>query len=189
MRQGRSAKIVIVVALFLLVVGFAAVSAKLTFNGTAQLKGNSTEFDKNLRFVGDSDENKKATIVSSMNKEGITVQVSPNGKQLTFNTPVFDTINETATVSYYVENRGQYDAILGTITCTATSANQELVDYIEIDPSTNYNGLTLAAGTDATPTQTEEAATITVKLKKTYASDEIGSVAITCNLPATAKEN
>ena len=189
MKKGKSVKVGIVVALLLLIVGFAAVATKLTFNGTAQLQGNATEFDKNLRFVGDSDADKRATIVSSMNKEGITVQVSPNGKQLTFNTPVFDTVGETATVSYYVENRGQYDAKLGEISCKATAENSALVEYLDIEPSTNYKDLILASGNDSNPTQTEEAATIVVRLKKPYASDETGSVAITCTLPATVVAN
>ena len=188
MRKGKSIKLAVVVVVLLMLVGFAAVSTVLQFNGTASLKGNTTEFDENLRFV--SAGAKAPTIESSMGKTGNkSVSVSDNGKQLTFVTPEFNTVGETATVTYYVENRGQYDALLGTITCNATASNANLTDYLEITESKNYNGVTLAAGTEASPTQTEEAATITVKLKKTYASEEKGTVTITCSLPATAKEN
>lgn len=188
MRKGKSIKLAVVVVVLLMLVGFAAVSTVLRFNGTASLKGNATEFENNLRFV--STGAKAPTIVSSMNKTGNkSVSVSDNGKQLTFVTPEFNTVGETATVTYYVENNGQYDALLGKISCEATAANANLVDYLEITASTNYEGTTLAAGTEAGPTQTEDPATITVKLKKTYASEETGTVTITCNLPATAKEN
>ncbi len=188
MRKGKSIKLAVVVAVLAMLVGFAAVSTVLRFNGTVSLKGNAAEFENNLRFV--STGAKAPTIESSMNKTGNkSVSVSDNGKQLTFVTPEFNTVGETATVTYYVENVGQYDALLGEITCKATATNANLVDYLEIIESTNYNGTTLAAGSEASPTQTEEASTITVKLKKTYASEETGTVTITCQLPATAKEN
>ncbi len=190
MKKGKSVKAGIVIALLLLVVGFAAVSTTLNFNGTVQVKGNATEFDQNLRFVGDDDEAKHATIVGSMpEKEGSTVTVSKNGKTLTFTTPILNTVDETATVSYWVENRGQYDAKFGTITCTAKADNETLLDYIEITPSTNYKDLVLAAGTTSNPTQTAEPATIAVKLKKTYASEEQANITVTCKLTAEAVEN
>lgn len=189
MKQGKSVKLGIVIALFLLVVGFASVSASLAFNGTAKFQGNATDFDNNIRFVGDTDEAKKATITSSTGKEGATVEVSSDGKTLTFVTPIMDTVNETTTVTYNVENRSQYDAKLGTIVCTPTASNNELLEYLDITPSTNYKDLVLTAGSDATPTQTADSANIVVKLKKAYASDEVGSVTITCTLPAEAVQN
>ncbi len=186
MKKGKNAKVGIIVALLLLVVGFAAVSATLYFNGTATLKGNADEFDKNLRFVADTDEAKKATIVSSLDKEG-TVSVSTDGKTLTFTTPVLDVVNETVTVNYYVENRGQYDAKFTGISCKTTADNEELLPYIVVTPSESLVGTTLAAMSGTTPTQTEEAATIEVKLNKTYSSDEEATVTITCELKADAE--
>lgn len=110
MKKGRNVKVGIVVALLLLVVGYAVVSATLSFNGTAKFKGDQTEFNKNIRFVADTDAAKHATIVSSIAGKTGTVNVSADGKTLTFTTPVLSVLNETATVNYYVENTGQYDA-------------------------------------------------------------------------------
>ncbi len=186
MKKGKSVKVGIVIALLLLVVGFAVITTTLNINGTAKFQGNASDFDKSIRFVADTDTAKHATIVSSMEskKDDGTVSVSSDGKTLTFTTPVLDTVNETATVSYYVENRGQYDAKLGEISCEATADNAALVDYIDITASKNYKDLELLHGTEANPTQTAEAATVEVKLNKTYASDEQANITITCKLPA-----
>lgn len=188
MKKGKSVKVGIVIALLLLVVGFAAVSATLDFDGKTTLKGNMTEFNENLRFVLDTDAAKHATIESSMEKEEGTVKVDATGKTLTFTTPVLDTVGETATVSYWVENRGQYDAKFGDITCTPSADNEGLLDYIEVTPSTNYKDLVLASGTDSNPTQSADKATVEVRLKKTYASEEPANIRITCTLTAEAQE-
>lgn len=192
MKKGKSVKVGIVIALLLLVVGYATVTAVLNINGTAKLKGNQSEFDANLRFVMDTDEAKHATIALSIDSSATDqgeVSVGPKGKTLTFETPVLDVVGETATVTYWVENRGQYDAEFTEIKCTPSADNASLLDYIEVVPSTNYQGLKLAAARDGVATQAEEASTITVRLKKTYASDEEAKITITCSLKAKALEN
>jgi len=187
-KKGKQVKTGIVLVLFLLVVGFAAVSATMNINGTASFTGNATEFANNLRFVKETDPDKKPTMTSSLSKEVVAPTVTADGKTLKFTTPVLDTVNETATVSYWVENYGQYAAKFTGINCGVTSDTETNVEYIEVTPSQNYVGTTLEAATGSTPTQTTEKATIEVKLKKTYASDEEASVTITCQLTAEAQE-
>lgn len=188
MKKSKNAKVGIIVALLLLVVGFAAVSAVLNLNGTINFTGNQDEFNENLVFVADTDEDKHATISeSSLGKTGGTVNVSPDGKTLTFTTPVLDMVNETVTVSYYVENRGQYNAKFTKITCTPKTDNADLVQHIKVTPAKKYNGTTLAAMSGSTPTQTEEADTIEIKLDKTYSNEEPASVIFECKLEADAE--
>lgn len=179
MKKGKSVKVGIVVALLVLGVGFAVISTTLNMNGTANLKGNASEFNKSILFVKDGA--KAAKIEASIPEKTGAVTVSEDGKTLSFETPILDTVNETATVTYYIENRGPYDAKLGEIKCDVTGTNSE---YISVNADINYKGLELVAGTEANPTQTEEASTIEVKLIKSYASDEPASVEITCQLPA-----
>lgn len=183
MKKGKSVKAGIVIALLLLVVGFAVVSTTLNINGTAKLKGNDDEFAKSIRFVADTDETNKATISSSMEDKAGTVSVSADGKTLTFTTPVLDTKDETATVTYWVENVGDYNAKLGTITCTTESSNATAKALIEVNPSSNYEGLELLKNS-----RTTEPARIVVRQTDVFASDEEAEVKITCTLPAEAIE-
>ena len=183
-KKDSSVKLGIVVALLFLTVGFAAVSTVLYVNGTITFGENNENFDKNIRFS--KQESKEAKIEDSTGAVGGTVSVSENGKTLEFETPVLNNLGQEVTVSYHIENRSQYDALLGELTCNVTKIGDTSVDwneYITITPSNKYNGLELKSDS-----VTSEPDTIVVKLIKSYMGEDAAFKA-ECQMTATGINN
>ena len=184
MKKNKTIKLGLVIAILLLSVGFATVTTKLNITGSASLKSNADEFEKNVVFANTDD--KKPTLSISSSKT-ITEEpkVSDDGKQITFTTPELDSINETVTLSYYVENKSQYDLSLGKMTCTATyngSGEAPTNAYVEVTPSNGYENQTLSQGT------TDTADTVKIKMIRSYVGEEKISYNIACEMTATAIE-
>lgn len=184
MKRNRTVKLGLVLAILLLSVGFATVTTKLNITGSTSLKANASEFETNVVFA--NTEGKKPTLAISTSKE-ITDEptVSPDGKKITFTTPELDSIDETVTLSYYVENKSQYDLSLGKMTCNATyngSGEAPTNNYITVTPANGYEGTTLSQGI------TENADTVEIKMIRSYVGEEKISYNVTCEMTATAIE-
>lgn len=178
-KNNKTVKAGILVAIAFLAVGFAAVTTTLNINGTATIGSNNDEFDSNVVFS--TAEGKAPALVDSTSKEVTAPTVSADGKTITFQTPVMDTIGETVTLSYNVTNNSsEYNATLGSMTCNAEGTNA--ADYIEVTPANSFNNTKIAAGnTTATADKVE------VKMIKSYVGDTNATFTITCSMTATAE--
>lgn len=180
MKKNKTVKTGMLVAIGFLAVGFAAVTTTLNINGTAVIGSNSDEFNENVVFSTET--GKAPTLVDSTTKTTTAPTVSADGKTITFQTPAMDTINETVTLTYSVQNKSsEYNAKLGEMTCTVTGDNA--ADYVSVTPANTLKDVVVNAGsTSATPD------TVVVKMLKSYVGDTNASYTITCHMDATAEE-
>lgn len=183
MRKNRTAKMGIVVAILLLTVAFAAISATLTINGTASVKSNNTEFENNLVFS--NAEGTKPYLLVNDSTDKIDVIVAGNRKSISFTVPAFDTIGNHAVLHYWIANEStNYDATLGDLTCKVkNSTGIETNEYITATPANGFSGTTLAKGATTT-----EADTVDVKMVKSYAGETAANYTVECTITATGSE-
>lgn len=179
MKNNKTVKTGMLVAIAFLAVGFAAVTTTLTINGTATIGTNADNFTTNVIFS--SEEGKAPTLVDSTGKATTAPTVSADGKTITFETPVMDTINETVTLTYNVQNKSsEYNAKLGSMSCTVTGTDAE--SYVSVtEANTLENTVVTAGSTTATPD------TVVVKMLKSYVGDTNASYTIKCTMTATAE--
>ncbi len=184
MKKNKTAKTGIIVAILLLAVGFAAITTTLVINGTAKIVPDSENFEKNVIF----------TDVSAT--EGATATVSEDGKTITFTTQEMKSIGDEATLTYKIQNKSQYDAVIGSIVCEApkseTATESETANetayttYLTVTPSNGLNGTTVAKGTTSATSDT-----VKVVQKRSYVSTDTESsktITFKCTIPADAKE-
>ena len=122
--------------LLLLGIGFAAVSTTLYINGTVNIKADTQNFEENVIF-------KTATVDSESAAAGTTAEISSDGKTITLTTHKLKSIDETVTLDYTIENKSQYAAELGALTCT--SEDSDLSTYIALTEKNTLNGTTKTA--------------------------------------------
>lgn len=162
--------------LLLLGVGFAAVSTTLYINGTVNIKPDTENFEKNVVF-------KTATVDSTSSTAGTTATISQDGKTITVTTHSLKSINEQVTIDYTIENKSQYDAELGELTCT--SSDSDWSTYIALTENNSLNGTTLAKGATSSADQVE------IKMIRSFVgTSESNDKQFTfeCQLPVSAAE-
>ena len=91
----------IALAVLGLTVGFAAVSTTLYINGTAVLKENQDDFEKNVVFTA-----------ASMETNTNGASISDDGKTITFTTADLDEIGDYDVLTYEITNNSTYNAKL-----------------------------------------------------------------------------
>lgn len=163
--------------LLLLGIGFAAVSTTLYINGTVNIKADTQNFEENVIF-------KTATVDSESAAAGTTATISEDGKTITVTTHKLKSIDETVTIDYTIENKSQYNAELGALTCT--SEDSDWSTYIALTEKNALNGTTVAKSTTSSADQVE------IKMIRSYAGTAESndkSFTFECELPATARES
>ena len=189
----------IVVLVLLLAIGFAAVSTTLVINGTINIGANTTDFEDNVIF-------KTATHTGPTQVTGETAgsaQISNDGKSIVWTTQLLDNIDETATLTYTIQNNSQYNATLGQMQCAfgelttdeawaAATKGASITDsngYIQVVATNGQSGQTLVKGTSSSTTNISAADTVIVTQKKSYAGNEDPTtIKFTCRMTATAVE-
>lgn len=165
-------KMALVLVILGLTVGFAAITTTLTITGTATIKANNEDFEKNVVFKAGS-----ASATSG------TATISADGKSITFTTNTFSSIGDSAKVNFTVENKSNYKAKFGSpaIVCTGTGASSTyFAEYISATVGTELNGVTLERNGS-------QASSVTVAMKKSFVNDQT-TVSYTCTLAVTAVE-
>lgn len=167
--MNRQIKITVIALLLAVTIGFAAITATLSFTGNVNINGSYDNFANNVTFTDVAmDETSKTA--------GATATVTNSGKSVTFTTQTLDMLNETATLTYKIKNDSQYNALLGAINCTS-----EDPDYVEVTRGNVLNNVLVEKG------ETSEVDSVTVKLIKTYSDVTPRKITITCKLNATAQ--
>lgn len=217
-RQSRKSKMGIIVAVLLLAVGFAAVTTTLYINGTIRIVPDTQDFDKNVIFTKAqltySDSNNAASAVvtydgttktggdaevdiTNITKDSIVI----DGKKIVFKTKNLKTIGETATLTYDIANKSQYNAQFNNpaVTCVIKKdGNPYTVDsthpeYITVNAtSAALDGQTLTAKTG-----TSVGNTLVITQVRSYAgetgvasgSDTPLEFTVECEIGATATDS
>ena len=164
-------KKLLLAAILLLGVGFAAVSTTLYITGNVGIATNEADFD--VRFTSATLDQ---TDISS-------TAISEDGKTITVTTHNLTSIGEKVEVAYTIENQSQYDAEIGELTCTSEDTNWST--YISLTEQNSLNGTTLAK------TATSSSDKIEIEMIRSYAGTETADeqeFTFNCSLPVTAKE-
>ena len=146
-------------------------------NGTVNIKADTENFEENVIF-------KTVTVDSESATAGTTATISDDGKTITVTTHKLSSIGETVTIDYTIENKSQYDAELGALTCTSTDSDWST--YIALTEKNALSGTTLAKDTTSSADQVE------IKMIRSYVGTEESNdktFTFECELPATAKES
>ncbi len=193
MKKNRFWKGILVIVL-LLAIGFAAVTTTLIINGTINFGANADDFEKNLIFTAaklEYSDTSKETLVD----DGSTVKmISDDGKSINFTVESLTTIGETATLTYEISNKSQYDASVNDIACivktddatpvdvTDEVVNKKTGEYIKLVPSSTVYTLDAFTGVKSDNT-------IVITMIKSYAgvSSATKSYNVSCTIVADAE--
>ena len=162
-------KVAIVVFAFFLIVGYASITTIMSLNGIVRINSDPNDFANNIVF-------KEAAMDSISTSEGAAALISADGKTISFSTQTLDILNETATLSYKVQNRSQYNALVGKLNCTSSDTQ-----YIEIVPANTLNNQLVKKNSDS------DKDSVSVILKHPYEESVPKTITISCTLNATAQ--
>lgn len=123
------------ILLLLLGVGFAAVSTTLYINGVVNIKADTENFEKNVIF-------KSVSVDSDSSAAGTVASISDDGKSISLTTHKLKNIGEKVYVDYTIENKSQYMANIGELTCTSDDADWST--YLSLTEKNALNGTVLA---------------------------------------------
>ena len=158
-------KSMLIIAILLMSIGFAAISTTLIINGNAKVSENNEDFS--VIF----------TAASIDGKDVYSTAVDETKKTITFTTSELKTLNQTSVLTYEVTNNSSnYDANV-TITCVPKEGT-----------TTKYTSIKNKLDNDATIVKAKETlnGTLTITLNKT--STEEVSEEYTCKLEFNAEE-
>ena len=164
-------KMALVLVILGLTVGFAAITTTLTITGTATIKANNEDFEKNVVFKAGS-----ASATSG------TATISADGKSITFTTQTFDEIGDSTTLSYTITNKSTYKAMFGSpaIVCEPLTEAVAYDNYLQVSPGNNLDGKTIIHAESISDT-------LEISMKKSYVGD-LKTITYTCTIDVTALE-
>ena len=178
----KNKKGLLIVLLLLMGIGFASASTILYITGTVSIKPDTQDFEENVKFHSVSVDETSAvagTVASIEAKNEV------EGKQISFTTHGLKNIGEEVTLTYTIENTSQYDAELGSLTCTKASGDDDWSTYLDVTPGNALSGTTLQKG-NGTTTGISAEDTIKIKMIRSY-KDTAKAYTFQCTMSATAE--
>ncbi len=156
----------IMIIVFMLIIGFAAVSTTLVING-------------NLN-IGYNEDFSTSVVYTRAETEDGTAEINKNEKNITFETNKLENVNQSATLEFDVTNKSRnYDANV-TIKCGLKNEFEIFSEYLDINII-----LTTPFKLEASKTKTGK---LVVTLKKAYDKALETTAEIECELVATPEE-
>ena len=163
MNKKKGIIIGVVVFFLAIAVGYALFSDTLTINGTATAKG---KFDMEIS---------SAQITSEVGSTGATAQVSSDKNTLTINIPKLEYPGAYVEVTYKIKNAGTIPALYDSYDITGETdrikAQLNFYNYF-YDTSDEYSETIRIYWDENNNTETEESATITLKLNYVQVDSE-----------------
>ena len=156
----------IMIIVFMLIIGFAAVSTTLVING-------------NLN-IGYNEDFSSSVVYTRAETEDGTAEINQNDKNITFETKRLENVSETATLEFDVTNKSRnYDAEV-TINCGLTEEFKSYSEYVGID--TNLESpFELVSGSTKT-------GQVTVEMIKAFNEELTKDIQFECELVAIPEE-
>ncbi len=156
----------IMILIFLLVIGFAAVSTTLVING-------------NLN-IGYNEDFSSSVVYTRAETEDGTAEINQNEKNITFETKKLENVSETATLEFDVTNKSRnYNASV-TINCGLKENFESFSEYLNIETD-----IVSPFKLESSETKTGR---LVVTLKKAYDKALETTAEIECKLVATPEE-
>ncbi len=156
----------LMILIFLLVIGFAAVSTTLVINGTLNI-GYNEDFSSSVVYT------------RAETKDG-TAEINQNDKNITFETKKLENVSETATLEFDVTNKSRnYNASV-TINCGLKENFESFSEYLNIETD-----IVSPFKLESSETKTGR---LVVTLKKAYDKALETTAEIECKLVATPEE-
>ena len=156
----------IMILIFLLVIGFAAVSTTLVING-------------NLN-IGYNEDFSSSVVYTRAETEDGTAEINQNEKNITFETKKLENVSETATLEFDVTNKSRnYNASV-TINCGLKENFESFSEYLNIETD-----IVSPFKLESSETKTGR---LVVTLKKAYDKALETTAEIECELVATPEE-
>ena len=110
----------IMILVFMLVIGFAAVSTTLVINGTLNIGYNEENFSSSV-------------VYTRAETEDGTAEINQSEKNITFETNKLENVNQNATLEFDVTNKSRnYDASV-TIKCGLKENFESFSEYLNIE--------------------------------------------------------
>ncbi len=157
----------IMILVFMLVIGFAAVSTTLVINGTLNIGYNEENFSSSV-------------VYTRAETEDGTAEINQDDKNITFETNKLENVNETATLEFDVTNKSRnYDAEV-TIKCGLKEDFKSFSEYLDITMSLESPFELISSET--------KTGRLVVTLKKAYDKDLETTAEIECELVAEPLE-
>ncbi len=157
----------IMIIVFMLIIGFAAVSTTLVINGRLNIGYNEENFSSGV-------------VYTRAETEDGTAEINQDDKNITFETKKLENVNETATLEFDVTNKSRnYDASV-TIKCGLKENFESFSEYLNIETD-----ITSPFRLESSETKTGR---LVVTLKKAYDKDSETTAEIECELVATPEE-
>ncbi len=156
----------IMILIFMLIIGFAAVSTTLVING-------------NLN-IGYNEDFSSSVVYTRAETEDGTAEINQNEKNITFETKKLENVSETATLEFDVTNKSRnYNASV-TINCGLKENFESFSEYLNIETD-----ITSPFKLESSETKTGR---LVVTLKKAYDKALETTAEIECKLVATPEE-
>ena len=157
----------IMILIFLLVIGFAAVSTTLVINGNLNIGYNEENFSSSV-------------VYTRAETEDGTAEINQNEKNITFETKKLENVSETATLEFDVTNKSRnYNASV-TINCGLKENFESFSEYLNIETD-----IVSPFKLESSETKTGR---LVVTLKKAYDKALETTAEIECKLVATPEE-
>ena len=157
----------IMILIFLLVIGFAAVSTTLVINGNLNIGYNEENFSSSV-------------VYTRAETEDGTAEINQNEKNITFETKKLENVSETATLEFDVTNKSRnYNASV-TINCGLKENFESFSEYLNIETD-----IVSPFKLESSETKTGR---LVVTLKKAYDKALETIAEIECELVATPEE-
>ncbi len=157
----------IMIIVFMLIIGFAAVSTTLVINGRLNIGYNEENFSSGV-------------VYTRAETEDGTAEINQDDKNITFETKKLENVSETATLEFDVTNKSRnYDASV-TIKCGLKENFESFSEYLNIETD-----ITSPFRLESSETKTGR---LVVTLKKAYDKDSETTAEIECELVATPEE-
>ena len=156
----------IMILIFMLIIGFAAVSTTLVINGTLN--------------IGYNEDFSSSVVYTRAETEDGTAEINQNEKNITFETKKLENVSETATLEFDVTNKSRnYNASV-TINCGLKENFESFSEYLNIETD-----ITSPFKLESSETKTGR---LVVTLKKAYDKALETTAEIECKLVATPEE-
>ncbi len=157
----------IMIIVFMLIIGFAAVSTTLVINGNLNIGYNEENFSSSV-------------VYTRAETEDGTAEINQSEKNITFETKKLENVSETATLEFDVTNKSRnYNASV-TINCGLKENFESFSEYLNIETD-----IVSPFKLESSETKTGR---LVVTLKKAYDKDLETTAEIECKLVATPEE-
>lgn len=174
-------RVLLLVTIIMLGIAFAGVTTTLIINGKVNIEVDSENFKRNVVF--------SSVGITNSEIEGVSAQITSNGKKINFTTHSLKRIGDTSKITYKIKNESQYKAKIGQLNCNPIGSNSSIASsYVSVQPSNNLKDHVLPARTGVSDDDFIEISLIRSYINDASSESDL-AFSYECVLDAEALEN